>query len=279
MSKIPRAALRYYGGKWQLAPWIISHFPSHVCYVEPFCGAASVFLRKQPAEFEVLNDIDGDLVNFFLVLREQAEKLIRAIDLTPYSRAEYDLAWQPTYDPLERARHYYVRSWQGWGGSKGAIQTSTSWRFQFTTKRGQSIVDDWNQTEHLYAIAARLKQAQMENDEAIDVIRRYDDKETLFYLDPPYLAQTRSHRWAELAYHHEADLEYHRLLLDTIKHLDGMVIISGYHSTLYDQELSDWTSVEKKAITTNVANRKVEILWLSPNTTAIDRLPLFSLGS
>ena len=140
-----RPALRYYGGKWRLAPWIISHFPPHICYVEPFCGAASVFLRKPPAEFEVINDLDGEVVNFFRVLRDRTDELIRAIVATPYSRAEYDEAWQTVEEPLERARRYYIRAWQGWGGGKGS--RPSGWRYQLSNNRGKSVIMDWIDVE------------------------------------------------------------------------------------------------------------------------------------
>lgn len=111
-----RPALRYFGGKWRLAPWIISHFPEHTCYVEPFAGGASVLLRKPESKVEVLNDLDGEVVNFWRVLREQTEAFIRAVELTPFSREEASLAYQVADDPLERARRLFIRSWQQRGG-------------------------------------------------------------------------------------------------------------------------------------------------------------------
>ncbi|MDY6877347.1 MAG: DNA adenine methylase, partial [Chloroflexota bacterium] len=157
-----------------MAPWIIGHFPVHGCYVEPFCGAASVFLRKAPAEFEVINDLDGDVANFFRVLRERTDEFVVAIENTPYSREEYRLAWQPVDEPLERARRYYVRKWQGWGGGKGVGVQPSGWRYQHSNNRGKSVIADWNETEHLAAVVWRLKQAFIENDDAIKVIKRYD---------------------------------------------------------------------------------------------------------
>ena len=155
--KLTRPALRYFGGKWRLAPWIIEHFPPHGCYVEPFCGAASVFLRKAPAEFEVINDVDGDVVNFFQVLRDETDSLIHAVFVTPYSRAEYKLAWEPAEDSLERARRYYVRNQQGWSGGKSS--RPSAWRYQHSNNRGKSVIKDWNDIDRLSAIVWRLKQA------------------------------------------------------------------------------------------------------------------------
>lgn len=119
-------ALRYFGGKWRLAKWIISHFPAHNCYVEPYGGGGSVLLRKEPSPFEVYNDLDSGLVSFFRLLRERPEDLIRAIELTPYSREEFMRAYEHSEDPLESARRLFVRSWQGYGGPRH--QSSTGWK-------------------------------------------------------------------------------------------------------------------------------------------------------
>lgn len=273
MAVPTRPVLRYYGGKWRLAPWIISHFPAHTTYVEPFCGAASVFLRKPPAEIEIINDLDGDVINFFHILRTRSDDLIQMILSTPYSRAEYDAAWESVSDPLERARRYYVRAWQGWSGGKKS--RASGWRYQHSNNRGKSIVRDWNQVEHLPAIVQRLKQAFIENDDALRVIERYDQPHTLFYLDPPYLEETRSKRWATVAYRHETDESYHRLLLAGIHDLQGMVVISGYPSGLYDDELSSWRRATTTARTTNPGKMAVEVIWISPNCRNSALLPLF----
>lgn len=275
MTEPTRPALRYHGGKWRLAPWIISHFPHHTCYVEPFCGAASVFLRKPPAEFEVLNDLDGDLINFFRVLREHTDDLIQAIQLTPYSRAEYKAAFdtEPFIDPLERARRYYVAAWQGWGGGKGT--RPGGWRYQHTNNRGKSVVADWNQVHHLEAVVGRLKCAMIENDDALSVIERYDQPHTLFYVDPPYLSETRTDRWKTCAYQHEFDIEHHNELLDLLNRIEGMAVISGYPSDLYTSGLSGWHRAETTSRTTNTPNVATEVIWISPKTEAA-RLPLFA---
>jgi DNA adenine methylase len=257
-----------------LADWIISYFPSHTCYVEPFAGAASVFLRKRPAQFEVLNDLDGEVVNFFRVLRERSEDLIYAITSTPYSREEYEGAWE-TYDDdndeLERARRYYIRAWQGWSGKSS---NSPCWRIQHTNNRGKSVVKDWNEVEHLSDIARRLKHAFIENDDALRVIKRFDQPNTLFYVDPPYLPETRTKRWAA-AYEHEADREYHERLLDYLnEEIRGMVVISGYHSELYAERLGEWPRFEKRARTTNTSKQNTEIIWISPSAQTRSNLQL-----
>jgi DNA adenine methylase len=264
-----RGALRYYGGKVRLAPWIAGHFPPHACYVEPFCGALSVLLHKAPARFEVANDLDGEVVNFFRVLRDRPEDFRRAVELTPYARAEVDLACDDsavaTATPLERARRFYVRSWQSIHGapSRGRM----GWRYEKGGARGWSrtVTDAWAATGHLLEIAARLKAVQLECDDALRVIARFDAPGTLFYVDPPYVASTRSERWATAAYAHEMTDAQHTELAGLLRGLAGMVVLSGYPSPLYAGLYPDWERVERRA-TVQGAGTATEALWLSPRT-------------
>lgn len=196
---VTRPPLRYFGGKFRLSKWIIPNLPPHKCYVEPFGGGAGVLLNKAPSYNEVYNDLDGEVVNFFRMLREHPDELIRAIELTPYARAEQVQAFnEPADNPLERARRLYVRCWQSYGG--GRTQWSTGWRYEIGDTRGKRIIDDWNETDHLQAVVSRLKNVQIENDDALRVIERFDSDDTLFYCDPPYQAVTRSVRWRTKAY-------------------------------------------------------------------------------
>lgn len=116
MSAITRPPVRYPGGKWRLGQWIIEKLPPHLTYVEPFCGGASILFQKQPSYQEVINDLDGSVVNFFRVLRSQPDALIGQIKLTPFAREEYQESFVACDDPLEWARRFYVRSRQAWGG-------------------------------------------------------------------------------------------------------------------------------------------------------------------
>jgi len=266
--KPTRPALSYFGSKWRLAPWIISHFPPHTCYVEPFCGSASLFLRKPPAEFEVINDIDGEVTNFFRVLRNKGDELIRAILATPYSRAEFDEARIPVEDTLERARRYYIQAWQGWSGF------GSPWRYQKRHHGGKSVINDWNAVEHLPAIIWRLKKAQIENADALEIVERYDQPRTLFYIDPPYLPETRSKRWRHGGYRYEFDEDCHQQLLARLQEIQGMAIISGYPSELYERQLAHWRRVETRARTTNTANLGTEVIWLSPSVNKRGQLLL-----
>lgn len=172
LKNIKRPALRYHGGKWKLAPWIVSHFPPHTTYVEPFGGGASVLLRKQPSFIEVYNDISGLVVNFFRVLRDQPDELMRLIELTPYSRQEFLESQKACVDSLELARRFFVWSWQGRG--RAGVQEPGGWRFMSRATRGKTPVDDWTNNQHLWQIVQRLKAVHIESDDAAKVIGRFD---------------------------------------------------------------------------------------------------------
>jgi DNA adenine methylase len=252
-------AIRYHGGKWRLAPWIISQFPAHRRYVEPFAGGANVLLRKRPAEIEVYNDLNGQVVNFFRVLRERGDELARAIELTPFSREEYDRAHEPATDELETARRFYVLAWQGFGSP--IAKWNTGWRW---VKQGEPrSIRQWNRVDHLWQIAARLKWVYLERQPAIDIIKQFDTAETLVYCDPPYLSETRS-KWRLSAYGDtEMTNDDHRQLADVLHGIEGMAIISGYPSALYDELYHDWQRVTCEAVN-DAAKVTVECLWLSP---------------
>ena len=263
-----RPALRYYGGKWRLAPWIVGHFPPHTCYVEPFGGAASVLLRKPPARYEVYNDFDGEIVGFFRVLRERPDELIRAIERTPFARAEVNLACAPAppdLDPVERARRVYVRAWQGRHGLPAA--GPMGWRFERAATRHSTAVDDWRDITHLWAVAERFRAVQLECDDALRVIARFDTPDTLVYADPSYPAATRSARWATVAYQHELTDDQHRQLATVLHHVAGMVAVSGYPCPLYQELYGDWVTVSRTC-PTHGRRRATEALWLSPRTVA-----------
>jgi len=277
-----RPALRYYGGKWRIAPWIIRHFPRHECYVEPFGGAMSVLLRKSRSPLEVYNDLNGEVVNFFQVLREQPDELIRMLTLTPWSRAEYELSQTPANgNAVEAARRFYVSCWMGFGG--GRAKWRQGWRYQ--VKAGtlwKPSSESFTELEHLHQVVERIRGVQIECRDAWDVIARCDAPTTLFYLDPPYLHGTRS-KWKDV-YAHEMSNDDHEALATLAHSLKGMVIISGYPSGLYQlwYERYGWRRVETAARTNGggviSSAMRTEALWLSPRVVAAlerERLPLF----
>lgn len=279
-----RPALRYHGGKWRMAPWIISHLPTdHDVYVEPYSGSAAVLLRKQRSSIEVYNDLDGDVVNFFRVLRERPDELVRAITWTPYAQAEQKLSLEPCDDPLERARRLYVRSYLTISGP--TAQWNSGWRRQKVLSRGRSgesrmktAATSFMETDHLYEIANRLRGVTIESENALALIGRYDQSRAVFYVDPPYVTESRT-RWQASAYQHEMTDDDHRQLAAVLHNCDGMVLLSGYRSDLYDELYRDWHHVTRDVRTNGNTDRMAtEYLWLNPAArAAVERqnYPLF----
>lgn len=267
--------LKYYGGKWKLADWIINHFPPHKIYIEPFCGSASVFLRKSPADLSVLNDLNSHIINFFDVLRTQADALVKAIDLTPFSYQEWRRSFELVDDPLERARRFYVSCWQsfGSGGADARQSKRTGWRRSLSTTRGSTTHEDFNRLDGLWLAARMLKRAQIDCLPAIQCIQKYDSSDALFFVDPPYPQSTR--REGRKMYAHEMSDADHRALAETLHAIKGMALISGYDCALYRELYADWTVVSKSA-TTNGNSQAMEYLWINPRANRLGALPLFS---
>jgi DNA adenine methylase len=271
-----RPALRYHGSKWQLAGWIISYLPPHDLYCEPFCGASAVLLNKPRSPLECINDLDGEVVNYFQVLRDYPDELIRVIELTPFAKKEWALSNQPTPDPVEAARRFYVRAYMNIAGPTATWRQG--WRRQktYTRKNGRAgmiaAAESFAKTDHLYDIANRLRGVTIENDDAFKIFERYDSPHACFYVDPPYPTSTRSSGAAN-TYAHEMTDDEHGRLSDTLHNLAGHVLISGYQCDLYDDLYHDWPRVDRKARTnSNTKPTAVESIWISPSAwDAIDR--------
>jgi DNA adenine methylase len=266
MTTPRRPALRYHGGKWRLAPWIIRHFPPHRVYVEPFAGAASVLLRKEPAPVEVLNDRLADVVTFFRVLRDRPADLIRAIELTPYARSAFLEACGPiAADDLERARRFAVVA--GQSRSCAGTRSPGGWRYQRAPMPGRTstFATQWADTAHLWHIAERLRHVQIEDDDALTIIARYDSPATLFYIDPPYLADTRGKARPSGIYIHDYTEADHRRLAEALATIRGMAIVSTYENDLYYQLYPPpWRAVIQAGRTKSHTRRPIETLWISP---------------
>lgn len=279
---VSRPALRWHGGKWLLAPWIIEHLPAHRIYVEPFGGAASVLLRKPPAYAEIYNDLDGDVVNLFRVLRSiEAERLIAELRLTPFARDEFLQSYEPTDDAVEKARRLIVRSFMGFSSNGHNVRRKTGFRAN-SNRSGTTPAHDWaNYPDSLAALVARLRGVCVENRDACEVIAAHDGPETVHYVDPPYLPETRSIKnkydlkYAGDMYAHEMDVADHERLLAMLRGLSGMVVLSGYPSALYDSALSDWTRIERAALADGARDR-IEVLWLNPAAVSARQGNLFT---
>lgn len=277
----PRPLLRWHGGKWRLAPWIVSNLPPHRIYVEPYGGAASVLLHKPRSTTEIYNDLDATLHQLFAVLRDDAlaARLVRQLRLTPFAREEFGRAYEPSDDPVEAARRTIVRSFMGYGSDGTAGVYRTGFRRQRSTC-GSTPAREWaGFPSALEMIIDRLAGVTFERDDAVTVMRQFDEPRALHYVDPPYLPETRStgnrrRGQGYYVYQHELETADHEQLLATLRDLRGMVVLSGYPSPLYDAELAGWHRIQRRARADG--NRpRTEVLWINP--AAVASMPAPSL--
>ena len=252
-----KAVLKYPGAKNRLANWIVDHIPEHKVYCEPFFGSGAVFFNKKACYNEIVNDLDNDVYNFFKILRDNSEQLVNAIALTPYSRIEYMNCYtaKSHCDDIEKARMFAVKCWQGFGcGNK----------YKNGFRRGIGITSPnpagaWGKLpETLVKAAERLKNVQIENKNAIELIKSLRGKETFIYIDPPYLQRTRK----KYLYNFEMSDDEHIELLDVILKSDCKIMISGYENSLYDEKLKGWRKVTKNT-TAECSVKRIEILWMN----------------
>jgi DNA adenine methylase len=269
---ITRPVLRYHGGKFRLATWIMQFVPAHRCYVEPFGGAASVLLQKPRSYAEVYNDLDSEIVNFFRVLRDPVLRvqLELACLATPYAREEFELAFEPTEDPVERARRTAIRAQMGFG-SAGATKGKTG--FRIDTKRLYGTAQHlWAEyPESLATAGQRLTGVLIENRPAIDVMQQHDGPDTLHFVDPPYVLDTRVMQGGKIGYYrHELTDEDHEDLLQVLLGLEGMVIVSGYETDLYNDTLRGWSQhrTEARISAGRGAALRTEVVWINPACAA-----------
>lgn len=280
------------GGKAGLADKIIPYIPPHVTYCEPFAGGAAVLLNKPPSLVEVVNDINGDIVTFWRVLRDQRDAFIEALQATPYARDEYaacDLAWR-NQDPatdVERARRWYVLMRQSFGG-----KFRNAWGYSAgATSRGMAMtVARWmNSIDQLPEIAARIMRVQIESGDWSAMFDRYDGPETAFYCDPPYHPDATRDR----AYASEMTAADHTRFIDRVLLARGMVLISAYAAPEYDRLAAHgWHRVLFDVACYSVGKtrasglqgtgalardqRRTEVLYLSPNCGTPTQLNLFT---
>jgi len=256
----------WYGGKFSHLDWLLPLLPKCTHYCEPFGGSAAVLLNREPSPVETYNDIDGEVANFFRVLRDQPTRLIRAIGLTPFAREEFRQAVGRAgrkLSNLERARQFFVRARQV---RTGLAQTASIGRWahcRLTTRSGMSgVVSRWlGSVEGLSAVAQRLMRVQIESDEARTVIERYDSPETLFYCDPPYPHESRGDA---KAYGFEMSDDEHRALAHLLHSVKARVAVSGYACRLQDSLYRDWRRHEASArVCHSVKQLRTEVLWTS----------------
>ena len=259
-------AFGWYGGKYSHLDFILPNLPDdafHFCDV--FGGSAAILINREPAPVETYNDLDSELVNFFDILRTKSSTLIKAISLTPFSREELVRACKPekNLSKLERARRFFVRARQT---RTGLAQTSSEGRWAhcvLTSRAGMAgAVSRWlGSVDGLPEIVQRLQRVQIENAPALEIIERYDTENTLFYLDPPYVHDSRGDR---NAYSHEMTDKDHRELAYLLHAISGRAVVSGYRTDLYDRLFKDWKRIDAPAKTINSSKgERQESLWLN----------------
>ena len=265
-----RPPLKWYGGKHYLASWIISHFPEHRIYLEPFGGGASVLLNKVAVEVETYNDIDLRLTRFFRVLRDHGNEFVRRVSLIPYSQAEFEGATEYGIGAgeIDKAVADFVRWRQSFAG-KGQ-----SWSYTTARARGGMAGDVnawWTAIEALPQVIDRIRRVQIACQSAFDAIPRFDHEEALIYCDPPYVHDTRCQQSTSV-YHTEMSDDDHRRLASLLARCKGAVVLSGYDSPLYDELYTGWDKVTRE-----IANhasgraqktRETECLWIKPRRLA-----------
>lgn len=279
-QKVKRPVLRYHGGKFLLAPWIISHFPKHRIYVECFGGAASVLMRKPRSYAEVYNDMWDTVVNVFRVLRDNklACELELQLRLTPFSRTEFEQCSEANIasaaDQVEKARLTILRSFAGFGSASTNAKHATGFRAN-SHRSGTTPAHDWNNfPDHIKSFVERLQGVTIENKDYREIICQHDSDETLIYLDPPYVHSTRNMQTGNAAYAYEMTEQDHIDMADKLKGIKGMAIISGYDNEIYGDLFRGWLKIERKAYADRAAER-IECLWLNGRSASALNKKLF----
>lgn len=253
-----KVILKYPGSKWRLAKWIISHFPEHHSYLEPFFGSGAVLFNKPRSNIETVNDLDGNVVNLFEWLKHDPEKLAHEIYYTPYARQVYDMAFaREPKDSLQKAVNFYIRLQMGHGFRTNGEKVG--WKNDVQGRERAYAAKDWcSLPEKILQAAERLRGVQIECRPAVELIKRFNYSNVLIYADPPYMLETRHGK----QYRCEMSDEDHEELLEVLMDHRGPVLISGYDSPLYNDRLKDWYREEAVSYS-QVASRKTEVLWMN----------------
>lgn len=253
-----KAVMKYPGSKWSIAEWIISFFPEHHSYLEPFFGSGAVLFNKERSNIETVNDLDGNVTNLFECIREDPERLAYEIYWTPYARQVYDDAFaEIPEDRLGRAVNFYVRLNMGHGFRTNGEKVG--WKNDVQGRERSYASQDWcNLPEKIMQAAERLRGVQIENRPAVELIERFNYKNVLIYCDPPYMLETRHGK----QYRCEMNMEDHKELLEVLLRHKGPVLISGYDTKLYQDVLCKWERRENVSYS-QVCSLKKEVLWMN----------------
>lgn len=252
-----KSLLRYPGSKWNLSDKIISLLPEHKSYLEPYFGSGAVLFTKKPSAIETVNDLNTDVVNLFEVVRNKPSELSQRLFLTPYSRKVYDDAFLDNpADEIEQAVNFIIKSVMSHGFR--TIEKS-GWKNDINGRERAYAVKHWNDLPDIIQdMTLRLKEVQIENRPALELIKRFDKEDVCMYIDPPYVLSTRTRK----QYSFEMEDSDHIELLDTIVVSKAKILISGYDCELYNHKLKDWNRLEFSA-TAEKGLKRTEVLWLN----------------
>lgn len=247
--------LRYPGAKYKIADWIISYIPEHKVYVEPYAGSLAVLLNKERSHIETINDINGDVVNLFKVIRNYPNELEELLYWTPYAREEYNGSFEETNNPIEKARRFCIQCWMGFGASNAYKNGFKSGQ----QDKSPNPSKGWAELPAMVKITAeRLRGVQIENLPALDVLKRYNTPDVFLYLDPPYYPDKRK----GYLYKYEMDKMDHEEMLKQICKHPGKILLSGYDNDLYNYYLKGWNK-ESKEVQAEGGTKRREFLWMN----------------
>ncbi len=250
--------MKYPGSKWKIADWIISYFPEHRSYLEPFFGSGAVLFNKPRSDIETVNDLDGNVVNLFEWIKRDPERLAHEIYFTPYARQVYNDAFgTASGGSLERAVRFYIRLNMGHGFRTTGERVG--WKNDVQGREKAYAARDWcNLPEKIMQAAERLRGVQIECLPAVELISRFNFPNVLVYADPPYMLETRHGK----QYRKEMTDQGHEELLEVLLQHRGFVIISGYDSALYNDMLGKWHR-EETICYSQACSKRQEVLWMN----------------
>lgn len=254
-----KSILKYPGSKWNIAKDIVKLIPEHHSYVEPFFGSGAMLFTKEPSRIEMVNDLDGNVVNLFRCIQEDSKKLAARVMTTPFSREIYDAAFteEKPADCYERAARFLVQNWQGHGFRTNGYKVG--WKNDVQGRERMYALWNWYRLpEWIIEIAERLRKVQIENRPALEVIERFDYKNVFMYLDPPYLLSVRTGK----QYKHEMTETEHENLLRRVLSSNAKIMISGYESDMYNDYLKSWNKMRFKSCA-EYGGRRQEVIWVN----------------
>lgn len=253
-----KAVMKYPGSKWSIADWIISFFPEHHSYLEPFFSSGAVLFNKPRSNIETVNDLDGNVVNLFEWIKKDPERLAHEIYYTPFARQAYDEAFKMIpRDSLERAVNFFIQISMGYGFRTNGYKVG--WKNDIQGREKAYAAQDWAEApERIMQAAERLRGVQIERKPAAELISRFNYSNVLIYADPPYVLGTRCGK----QYMCEMSDKDHEELLSVLLGHKGPVILSGYDNALYNDRLRSWYR-EEIDCRSQSGSRAREVLWMN----------------